>query len=87
MSVKKYIDAETLKAWLGEASFKSIDDYRIALEIVRRIPPADVIPIVRCRDCKYWKHNEPESLFHGGFCHKKGDYRDADRWCCDAEQK
>lgn len=27
--------------------------YSTAMDIINRVPPADVAPVVRCKDCKY----------------------------------
>lgn len=30
---------------------------KLVRNIVRRTPAADVVPVVRCKDCKYWQDN------------------------------
>ena len=31
--------------------------YSTAMDIINRVPPADVAPVVRCKDCQNWKRN------------------------------
>lgn len=33
-------------------------DIEMMKKMIKRIPSADVAPIVRCRDCKYFNHRE-----------------------------
>jgi hypothetical protein len=35
--------------------------YELVIEILDNIPAADVAPVVRCKDCKYYKPDEYES--------------------------
>ena len=47
--VKEYIERQTLLHKIRWAS--SAEE---AVMSVRRIPAADVVEVVRCRECKYW---------------------------------
>lgn len=54
--------------------------------IVRRTPDADVVPVVRCKDCKYWQDN------NGGYPHEEcrwghGETPDANDFCSYGERK
>lgn len=42
---------------------------------LRGLPSADVVPVVRCRDCKHWESED-------GYCHMQGteDWK-ADDFC------
>lgn len=56
---KKYIDAEEFKRRVMESAFEANkpDLYDIAkgiCEMVDFTPAADVVPVVRCKDCIYW---------------------------------
>lgn len=51
---------------------------------INTIPAADVVPVVRCKDCKYYKPNEYECgcEFAGGLPYVK-----ADDYCSYGERK
>ena len=53
---------------------------------IRNIPSADVVEVVRCKDCK---HLEPEySRFAERFCYKVDDFISNFNWfCADGERK
>ena len=45
---------------------------------VEALPPADVVEVVRCRDCRRWKDTSCDTIIgeHWGECRKPlGDYR------------
>lgn len=68
--MSRYIDAEALlkdlkeeleidSPMLNEVENKWIDKgIRIAIKDVKRFPTADVVEVVRCRDCKYSEIDE-----------------------------
>lgn len=31
--------------------------YSTAMDIINRVPPADVTEVVRCKDCKHWQRH------------------------------
>lgn len=35
---------------------------RIGADIMRRVPAADVAPVVRCKDCKWWKLSDYNTM-------------------------
>ena len=51
---------------LPNACLKMID---VALNIIKQIPTADVVEVVRCKDCKHW--NPIGFAENGGWCEKK----------------
>ena len=55
--MKKYIDAEKLKYRMNGAR-ESIESGKEAFELVAHwleiLQPEDVVPVVRCKDCKYF---------------------------------
>lgn len=56
------------------------------LEYVQNLPAADVAPVVRCKDCKYWQDN------NDGYPHEEcrwgnGETPDANDFCSYGEQK
>ena len=52
-------------------------------EAIRRIPSADVVEVVRCKDCKWWSGKN-----YDGCCLKNGlATRYANSYCSDGERK
>lgn len=72
-----------------------------AIEIMTEVqyaPAADVVEVVRCRDCKHWHEDEGWCDKHshfilpdGEFCHvwESADWKmfDADYFCADGERR
>ena len=58
------------------------EDFRVQfLGTVLKVEPADVVPVVRCRDCKHWKS-------YYGRCYKHDEYGMAsDDFCSYGERK
>ena len=57
-----------------------------ALNALRNAPAADVAPVVRCMDCKYWQDN------NGGYPHEEcrwgnGETPEPDDFCSYGERK
>ena len=69
---------------LGGESGIYADAYNDLAEDFYRIPAADVAPVVRCRECKYYKPDEFECGcdFAGGLPYVK-----ADNFCSYGERK
>ena len=42
--------------------------YSTAMDIINRVPPADVAPVVRCKDCQSWKRNVGLTDSPNGHC-------------------
>lgn len=58
--MSEYIDRETIeKNFTNELCKKYLDDYangfQAALWAVMKIPAADVAPVVKCKECKYYE--------------------------------
>ena len=55
----EYFEREVLYKALTTAAvndkFKSIDTWAKAICVLHDLPAADVAPVVRCRDCKYYR--------------------------------
>lgn len=46
-------------------------------------PTIDAVPVVRCKDCKYW---ERDAIFNEGWC--RGKRQDNSDWfCADGERR
>ena len=57
-----------------EITTRTCGDYAAAFAEIRKLPAADVAPVVRCKDCKYFQHDGRTSVFIGGKYVKSG-------WC------
>lgn len=60
----RLIDADELRAWLVKAGrlLKLQDDMRTAshaigkiIDHIDKIPAVDAVPVIRCRECKFWE--------------------------------
>ena len=64
--MSEYIDKSAVLAKIDEFAKQNIAhgfpvdvfDIEMMKKMIKRIPSADVAPIVRCRDCKYFNHRE-----------------------------
>ena len=89
----RLIDADALDAEMYHKSFE-VDDgrnvwnsglwirYKIFEEAIRDAPTVDAVPVVRCKDCKWWKAEKEE-------CYEWYDspYAPANGYCFRAERK
>ena len=48
-----------------------------ATMVIFRLPPADVRPVVRCKDCKHWEY---DVIFRDGWC--RGKRQGNPEWYC-----
>lgn len=90
LTMAEYINREETKRELSEWCISlnsphllSRDDTMFLLD---NIPAADVAPVVRCKDCKYWQDN------NDGYPHEEcrwghGETPDADDFCSYGERK
>jgi hypothetical protein len=76
---KRYIDCELAEKSLSqkiiEANQNTITKHLeggliVATEVIRELPTADVVPVVRCENCKHW-WKENELCLHPKCCHGK----------------
>lgn len=94
----EYIEREALAAWLKRIPLKDLSEgrglCRVIMEedfkhAIRTLPDgviADVAPVVRCKDCRYWQDN------NGGYPNKECRWRedetpDADDFCSCGERR
>ena len=62
------------------------DDVYVSAATLMAMPAADVAPVVRCKDCKYWQDN------NDGYPHEEcrwghGETPDANDFCSYGERK
>lgn len=76
----RLIDA--YKVRIDRDDFDTYSDYITALDAVTEAPTVDAVPVIRCKDCKWYEFNEPHRCgFVGHGLRGKSDY------CSDAERK
>ena len=108
----RYIDADALKEQMfnyydcvnegtckGGYSGQTLMDYEVADMIhdcIDDAPTADVVEVVRCKDCKHYAHAGGYAVFYGKVdknnpyvCRKWGDYAtcDPDGFCNRGERR
>ena len=93
--MKKYIDGEKLKYRMNGAR-ESVESGKEAFELVAHwleiIPPEDVVPVVRCKDCKYFRLQTECTLCEDrgeacGVCGKYGACVPNDGFCYYGSEK
>lgn len=65
MAMAEYIEREAaIKAQCVDCgNYGFCDNDCSAIESIKRVPAADVRPVVLCRDCKYWELSKIEPSF------------------------
>lgn len=60
---EKYIKAADCEKYF----YEHLDDVHIAgaMNAIAEMPAADVVPVIRCKDCKYFSHKELECRCDG----------------------
>ena len=97
----RLIDADALKDDILKSAVM-IDDrgiqtgYEIAIELIKRQPTIDAVPVIRCKDCRYYEVYErkydgsADKRFKPSICTRAYEYAvaKAPNWfCADAEPK
>lgn len=62
------------------------------LRLIEKSPAADVAPVVRCKDCKHWRHETDGMIDHYECnifcgCYGRGYLTNADDFCSYGERK
>ena len=68
-----------IDAYALEDKFGISDEDLVAKEAIRAAPTVDAVPVVRCKDCKYFKTRlcENEDNYDDWFC-ADGERKDGD---------
>lgn len=98
----EYKDSEEIKRqlriWVQECEdwleYKEANCFRDCIDLIDQIPAADVVEVVRCKDCKYWKcyggqYADDGECWHLGeldCCMHKDDYCSKGRRKMDKEE-
>lgn len=80
----RLIDADKLKAhysWWPENERTVLD------QIVDAQPTVDAVPVVRCRECKYFLPEWPDDASSVYQCHKGLGWPEPDGYCYKGERK
>jgi hypothetical protein len=65
-------------------ALKRVFIVEVGRDILASIPPADVVPVIRCKDCRRWHDNGTIT----GFCEKLGWFcTEFNFYCFFAERK
>ena len=90
----RLIDADALKEFYGKWSNKHTEFLKPEVDIyIDRQPTIDAVPVVRCRECKYWKHsgskagNSFSDMEYIGGCEFTKYYRRESDFCSYGERK
>jgi hypothetical protein len=81
----RLIDADKFILALMDAALSSVDEDTI-LDLVDSVPTVDAVPVVRCKDCKYWQGNN-DDYPHEECRWGHGETPDADDFCSYGERK
>lgn len=75
---KEYIEREAAKHYAKHAYAKGLN----VLDYIDEVPAADVVPVVRCKNCLNWKKDA-----YGGVCDRYGARLDKDWFCAGGEMR
>lgn len=70
----RLIDADKIAeaiTWLNEYDFII---YRDVMKSIGKLPTVEVVEIVRCKDCKYWKDDDCKNDSHGYCPRNENDF-------------
>ena len=62
--MKAFIDREVAIEFVKKAWAKGLN----VVEYLEEVPAADVVPVVRCKDCKYCRRVDEFEYWCEGFC-------------------
>ena len=79
--MSRYIDAKVMEQRVRETMVNSPHMIPPLIKFIRSIPTADVVEVVRCKDCEYL-HSDA----HGGYCVFRG-VATSDDFCSFGERK
>lgn len=93
----RYIDADTLYQKINDwrkqikATYGEYDDFVECLgEVLTMIgsePNADVVPVIRCKDCIYYDEDDLSEGKKKCFCYLHLEFRAMEYFCASAERR
>lgn len=82
--MNKYIDKDLLKSNLADCNESERMKYMGVFDIINEQPEADVVEVVRCKDCMWWEKGN-DSL--QGRCILHQSYPTGGWYCANGERK
>ena len=88
--MSRYIDADKIPYVISENG--CLDDFAYRYDI-NEVPTADVVEVVRCKDCKYWDTRDSKGIQgtclcgEKDFCYGSEFYPFADDYCSYGERR
>lgn len=83
--MSRYIDADKLRAdWLENGENEYVYDTNAFLDSIDNAPTADVVGVVRCRECRFWTKMEDSAQGH---CLLSGGYPTVAWFCANGERR
>lgn len=80
--MSRYIDKDKL---LDDLNWYAPSEYNAKVnEIIVKQPEADVVEVVRCKDCEYW---DKQSDSFQGRCALSGNYPTGGWYCANAKRR
>ena len=83
----KYINADELRKNIEVDKYghitTTINEFRIAVEL----SVADVVEVVRCKDCEFWNLDRKSGLKGWCYCEVYKGYKEADGFCNCGERR
>lgn len=77
----EYIEREAAKRLL-------VSDYAYAAaDLLDKVPTADVVEVVRCKDCKHGEVDDPDNFPDLHYCHEGCGWNNADFYCKSGERR
>ena len=70
-----------------EITTRTCGDYAAAFAEIRKLPAADVAPVVRCKDCQSWKRNVGLTDSPNGHCFEHDIDTNGRDFCSYGERK
>lgn len=70
-----------------EITTRTCGDYAAAFAEIRKLPAADVAPVVRCKDCQNWKRNVGLTDSPNGHCFEHDIDTNGRDFCSYGERK
>lgn len=92
MAEKEYVERSEAKRIILENEWKNPVVPNVVNMILDRVPAADVVEVVRCKDCKHWYHETAGMIEHYECsvfcdCYGRGYLTGADDFCSYGERK
>lgn len=83
---KEYIEREATIRALQPTHAPAINE--VLASVIRRVPAADVVEVVRCRECIHWSDKwEAASITGAHYCRRMGLFKLPSYYCADGKRE